>query len=258
MQLNFKKILRSGFWGLLIIGALIPLWIFAQNANENQKAKVFCTAISNLASKFEQRVTNYKTKLEEKRAEIASNFAVKWHERDTKLAEKRNKWDINHNEHFTKLEQKAITDQQKQALVTFKEAVTTAISARRTAIDAAIQTFRQGVNSAIASRKNAVDGAIGDLTNSIIAAVDKAKTDCQNGVDPATVRQALKADLKSAQEKYVSDRQKIDKLQSQIEPLLDTRNQAIEKAIADFKSAMEKAKSDFKAAFSSETALSEK
>jgi hypothetical protein len=63
MRVNFKSILRTGFLGLMIAGVLVPLWIFAQNTNDNQKAKGFCNLISNLASKFDQRITDRETKL---------------------------------------------------------------------------------------------------------------------------------------------------------------------------------------------------
>ncbi len=55
--------------------------------------------------------------------------------------------------------------------------------------------------------------------------------------------------MKSAQDKFKSDRQAIEKLKDSLEPIRATRKQAVEKAIADFKTAMEKARTDLKAAF---------
>jgi len=252
MKAIFKKILKTGFLGLMIAGVLVPLWIFAQNANDNQKAKGFCNSISNLASKYDQKVTDRETKLEEKRNEIQNRITNRWVERDAKLAEKRAKWDVNREEHFEKLEEKAGTDEQKQALLDFKQAVTAAITARRAAIDKAIEDFRQGVERAKIDRKSAADALGNTFRNSIQAAFQKAETDCDASVDPATIRTNFRAEVKATKEKFESDRQEMEKLQTSMEALINTRKETIKKAIDGFKTAMETAKADFEAALPGE------
>ncbi len=249
MKATFKKILKTGLLGLTITGILVPLWIFAQNANDNQKAKGFCNIISNLASKYDQRITDRETKLEQKRNEITNRITNRWAERDTKLAEKRAKWDTNREEHFEKLEEKAGTDEQKQTLLVFKQAVTTAIASRRAVIDKAIEDFRQGVEQAKIDRKSAADALRNTFRNTIRAAFQKAETDCEAGVDPGTIRTNFQAEVKAAKEKFESDRQEMEKLQVGMKALIETRKEAIEKAITDFKAAMETAKNNFKTAF---------
>jgi len=54
--------------------------------------------------------------------------------------------------------------------------------------------------------------------------------------------------MKTAQDKFKSDRQAIEKLKDSLEPIRAARKQEAEKAIADFKAAMEKARADLKAA----------
>ena len=88
MKTNFKNISRTGFLVSLAIIVFLPLWIFAQNANDNQKGKAFCATISNLASKYDQKVADRETKLEEKRTEITDKISSRWTERDEKLVEK--------------------------------------------------------------------------------------------------------------------------------------------------------------------------
>jgi len=257
MRANFKSILKTGFLVSLLAIILLPLWIFAQNTNDNQKGKAICTTISNLASKYDQRVSDRETKLEEKRTEITDRINNLWAERDAKLAEKRTKWDTNREEHFAKLEEKAVTDGQKQALLVFRQAVTTAITSRRAAIDEAIKNFRQGVEQAKINRKAKVDTLNNTFRNSVKAAFEKAKTDCDAGVDIATIRENFREEVKAAKDKFESDRKDLEKLQTSMETLITTRREAIKKAIDDFKLAMEKAESDFKVAFSSETTPSE-
>ena len=239
--------------GLMIVGFLTPILIYAQNANDDRKAKAFCNIILDLASKFDQRITNRDTKLEEKRTDITERIADRWSKRDVKLAEKRAKWDTNRDEHFAKLEEKTGTDKQEQALLVFKQAVTDAIASRRLAIDAAIQAFRQDVEQAKTDRKTAVNELRNTFQNSIQATFEKAKTDCDAGVAPATIRTNFRAEVKAAKDKFESDRQEIEKLQTTMEALINARKEAIKKAIDDFKAAMETARNDFKAVFPTES-----
>lgn len=254
MRANFKKALKIGFLGLMITGILIPIWIFAQDSNSNnQKAQGFCNLISNLASKYDQRLANRETKLEEKRTEIEDKISQRWEERDKKLAEKRDKWDANRDKHFAKLEEKAITDEQKQALLVFKQAVTIAIAARRTAVDEAIKNFRQSVEQTKINRKTEVDNLLNSFQNAIKAAFEKAETDCANDVPPVAIRSNFQAEVRTAKDKFNTDKQELEKLQTAMETLINTKREDIKKAIDDFKAAMEAAKTEFKAVFPPES-----
>lgn len=247
---NFGKIFKVLFEGAIITSLLIPVLLLAQGNAE----KGICARLSTLSLKIDERFANFDARLEAKRTETANRIETRQNEFDARLTEKRAKWDANRDEHFAKLEEKAQTDVQKQALLAFRETVTAAISARRAAIDTANQNFREGVQDAIASRKSAVDTATTTFRNSLKAAFDKANSDCQAGVDPRTVRENLGTDLKAARDKFASDRQEIEKLKTPMETLINTRKEAIKKAIDDFKAAIEKAKTDFKAAFPTSSA----
>jgi hypothetical protein len=124
-----------------------------------------------------------------------------------------------------------------------------AIASRRAAIDEAIDDFRQSVEQAKIDRKSAADALRNTFRNSIRAAFQKSETDCDVGVDPATIRTNFRAEVKAAKEKFENDRKEIEKLQTSMETLINTRKEAIKKAIDDFKTAMETARTEFKAAF---------
>lgn len=246
--------------GILLVGIILfPMFILAQTTTraENQKIKNFCSQLSTFTSRIDQKIIGFGDKLEAKHSEISNKIQERRDNREMKLDQVRDKWDANRAEHFAKLEEKAKTDEQKQAVVNFKKAVNDAIVARRVAIDLAINNFKTGVDQAIASRKAAINTISDNYENAVKTAVTKAITDCANGVTPSTVRQNLNNDLKAARDKFTSERKEIDKLKETKDQLIAEKKVAFEKAISDFKLALEKAKSDFKAAFSSQGTTTE-
>lgn len=258
MKANSKKILTVGLGGVIAAIILVPVLILAQPRggkpeDAGEGGKGFCARISGISSKIDQRMANRDAKLEQKREQISNRIEIRRQERNAKLEQKRAKWDVNRVEHFAKLEEKAQTDEQKQAVITFTKAVSEAIAVRRAAIDTAIQEFREGVTEAKASRKASTDELVSDFRDAIKAAVEKAEADCESGIDPKTVRENLRNDLKEARENFVSAKQGIEKLGTQMALLITTKKEAIKKAIEDFKEALEQAKDDLKAAFPEES-----
>ena len=170
------------------------------------------------------------------------------------MAEKQAKWDENRVEQFVKLEEKAQTDAQKQAVATFEQAVKAAIAVRRAAVQNAINTFRQGMEVVRVSRQSTIDSIKSTFKNSVNIAYQKQQTDCTSNATQATIRSNLKNDLQAAKTKYQSDLQAIEKWKATMDQLLAARKAAIKKAIDDFKASMEKARNDFKTAVGQETA----
>jgi hypothetical protein len=255
MKMNSKKLFKFGIGGTIIIGTLLPVLIFAEaetkNGDQSLVAK-FCERISTFSQTIDQRISSHDLKLEEKRTDILNKIADARKERDTKFNETIQKWDKNRDEHFAKMLGKAVNDQQKQAILAFKETVQTAILNRRTAIRAAIETFRDGVSATVLTRKTAVNGADTTYKNALQTALTKAQDDCKNGVSPATVRTNLKNDIQAAKDKFITDRQSIEKTETDMQSLIDSKKAAIAKANADFQAAMDKANADFKTAMGQE------
>lgn len=209
----------------------------------------FCANVDKM-TQLETRMIDNEGKIEQKREEQKKKIDDRWVERNTKRENNRNKWDENRDEFFAKLEGKATTDAQKQALLTFKEATTAAIAAHRMAIDSAIEAFRKGVEQAIASKKTNVDALVNAYRVEVQAAITKAKADCAlTNPDAVAIRVAFQSRVKAAKEKFITDKKDIDKINDSLESLIDAKKQAVEKANNDFKAAIEKARNDLKAAF---------
>ena len=248
MKMNFKKITIFAFSVFVTACLALPVFAISQVGEGSPALKGFCSRISELTLKVDQRINDREAKLEKKHQENLDKFAVNKSERNAKKEEGKDKRDANRQEHYSALEAKATTDAQKQALAVFESTVEAAITARQTTIDATIASFQADIKRAMDNRKVAVDAAVSEFKNAEDLAIDKAISDCASGIDQKTVRATFIASMKTARDKFQSNKQAIEKLRASFEPLRATRKAAIDKAIQDFKIAIEGAKNELKIA----------
>jgi len=237
----------AGFLGLAFVLSLIaPVASFAQTTPSRA---AFCSRIDQIIAPIEQRMTDREGKLETRWQEIDANLAKREADRLARLSDYRNTRDDNRETQYAKLEAKATTDAQKQAVANFKATVEAAVVTRKAAVDSAISAVEQSVSQSIDARRAAVTTATNEFKSAKSAAIAKTKADCSAGVDPQTIRETFRASMKAAQDKFKNDYQAIEKLKGSFESVRTTRQQEVKTAIADFKSTLEKAGTDLKATF---------
>lgn len=215
---------------------------------QEQRQENLCQKISDMANREQERLRQRTMNSGDR----FQNWQLKTTEKNSELANLRSNWDGNRDAQFKKLEEKATTDAQKQAVADFEAAVKAAITARRTAFDAAITTFREGVKKLISDRAEGVSASFTAFSDATKAAYETAKTDCASGKDPATIRTTLRNSIAAARTKFHSEKTSAPKVGGNIQILIDARRAAINKAMTDFKTAMEKARADLKKAFPAE------
>ncbi|MCX6761169.1 MAG: hypothetical protein NTZ84_03670 [Candidatus Nealsonbacteria bacterium] len=245
--MNFKKIFTLTLGTIMTIGILVPIFTFAQNSSAPSQGNILCDKLSDAYSKVAQIIVQKEAKIGIKKTEIINKIQEYWTKQNANLAQKRQKWDDNRAKQIAKLEEKFPNGAEKQAVIAFEQAVSSAISARRTAIDSAISDFRRGVQNLKTLRQSKIDAAKTAFNNFITTAFEKAKSDCLIGVPIATVRENLKISLAAAKKNYNNEVKDIEKIGTGMDQLIADRKDAFEKAIQDFKAAMEKARTDFKA-----------
>ncbi|MEI6587393.1 MAG: hypothetical protein WCO05_00410 [Candidatus Moraniibacteriota bacterium] len=264
MKIIFKKTATSALV-LLIVATFLPLSeAFAQAGQngekptrEEVKTKVneksngnFCTAIEEKGGKFLENWEQKGTSIKSKKDERKNKWTEKMVANDARLAEIRAKAEAEMAKKMADLLSKpGITDAQKTAINTFSATQKTALAKRRAAVDAARKTFQTGVQSAVSTKQSGMDAVVATFKNSISAAFGKAKTDCGAGVEVGAVKETLRASLKTAREKFKSDRESNAKLKVSIEPLIVARKTAFEAARNAYKATMEPARTALKAAF---------
>jgi hypothetical protein len=214
-------------------------------ANGSGPGQNFCQKISDMASQEEKKLSERKNPKDR-----FANWQEKIGQRDADLTGLRSKWDENRAAQFAKLEEKASTDAQKQAVSEFETSVKAAISARRAAIDVAIATFREGVKNLISQRSEDVSSGFTAFSDAVKAAFDKAISDCKGtSPDAASIRTTLRSSIQEARTKFQQDRQNAPKVGGNIQSLIDARRAAVQKAMDNFKAAMETARANLKKAF---------
>lgn len=171
--------------------------------------------------------------------------------RDAKLSDARNSADERRGEWYVRLEERAKGDDQKDAVVAFKQTIEKAVEARREAIDAAITAFRKGVDGLLEKRATEMSAARVAFVSATEKALAQVEQDCQNGETTAAIRKEFKDELKSARETLKADRAKATKVGADVQTLTQTRQASLKKAFADFDATLSSARAELKTALES-------
>lgn len=237
---------------VLALGGIDPLMKAkdrAEGFKDDAAAKGICLRIDEILDKIDGRMQQKETQVEtgiQDKLQVAENDRDK---RDQDLTEFRLEADEWREESYAKLEDKAATPEQEEAVEKFKVAIEAAVKARRDAIDTAIDTFRDGVDQAHSDQKASIDEVMNAYRNTVRTTLEKAKTDCENGVDEGTIRANIKTSLQAGKDQLKTDKTGVGKLQETMKTLIDAKKAAFEKAITDFKTAVQDAVTEMKKAF---------
>lgn len=167
---------------------------------------------------------------------------------DSSLINIRESSDSKRAEHYAKLLEAATDENHKAAVAVFQQAVEKAVADRRAGLDTARQAYRDGVDALIGDQKVVYEQALLDLQSATDAAIQTAKTACENGNDYNTVKDTLKSELSAARDTFRAAIASREDLKTKLEELRNARKEAFLQVKADFKTALEEAKAVFKAA----------
>lgn len=257
MPVNTK--LRSS---LVIVSLVTTATLNTQTAlaqvnkpRSNQESNLnFCTLLmSDKLPHLGARLDEGRNKLQARHEQREQNLEEKRLSRNKSLAERRQNWNNRREALYAKLMERAQTEEQKQAVIVFQQAVQAAVTARQAAIDAALNDWRRALDQAIKERQTAIEAALNDFRTASQTALEQAKADCAAGKDPSEVRQNFKAAMKAAHDKFKADRETVAKIPNSLKTAADDRKAAVTKAIADFKTALQQALTDLKTALGEPT-----
>lgn len=219
-----------------------------QTEVKKRATKEKCQSLDKISTRITEQLSQRTSKVEEKRAEITAKFNQRQDEREAELAKKRAEWDEKRKENFDKLNAKAETDAQKEAVEIYITAMTDAIDKRRDANDAAFETFQTDLNAIKSTFSQSVQKNMTATSGAISQAVANAKSACESGQDVSTVLQDLKNAISTARSQAKSNREGIGKSEL-FSAVVQKRNDAIKANTEAFKLATEEARSQLKAAF---------
>lgn len=239
--------------GLIAVSLMAPAFALAalpvRTSTTTPTAVNFCTNLPNLTTQVNTRISANEKNLESRQQQRQTQVQERQTKREQQLGQIRTNGDQDRQAIYQQLMAKATTEEQKQAVTAFQNAIEAAVTTRRTAVDAALKTYWAALDSALAARRTAVATARQNFSASIQAALTTASTQCSSGVAPATVRKNFQASLEAAKTQFATNRKAIDKIGPQVKTIVQTRNAAVKKAMTDFKATAEQARTELKAAF---------
>ena len=202
----------------------------------------FCSKLTEVSRRIDSRLSNAGKNLTDKHSNRKNNAKEREEKRAKSLIELRVKQDAERSAIYAKLEARATTTAQSQAVAEFKSSVNAAIATRRAAVDSAISVYWKGVSDVLNNRQPAVLDARQTYNTAMVAALTTAKNECSGGTAPATVRAHFSASVKAAVTQFNTNRKAIDKAGPQIEALAKTRNAAVKSATSAFRATLEQAR----------------
>jgi hypothetical protein len=228
-----------------------------QNREEKQEmvTQNVCENISEKIDQLENKIANQEDGVRTRQEQRLANWTEKAGKVDTKLESLREAWDTNRTEQFTKLRDRAKTDDQIRAVTAFETTTKEAIAARRLAVDDAMNKFREGVKNTIQTRQGDMDKIMSGLEATRLEIFKKAKDDCANGANAQTVRTNLRKALQEGKNKLEANKKSETKSGETIVSLVRIRQAAVEDALTKFKATMERARIELKKAFPEETTV---
>lgn len=233
MKTNFKKLLVI-LSIMLGLGSL-PLQASAFGfTNIHTVAANFCTDLPSLQARFQNSLNSANDKINLNQLSRSSDIDKAEQATAEKLSQKRKEWDTLRSAHYDKLSTKAVSDEQKQAVATFKDTIENAVSLRRQKVDTAVDEFRAGLTNIVSGEQGSVSSIFKTYMTAVNSALQTAQTSCNNGSDPAQARLQLQQDIRAARTNLLSSQIGLSKIRTDIEALRVTRQTAIDAAVTEF------------------------
>lgn len=214
----------------------------------------FCANLATETAKVTEKMTSLSEKLSQAWTTQDTQVASKLKQIDTDVTARREQAETNLNSNFAKLEAKAITDAQKQAVQDYETVIKTAVSIRRAAYDTARQTFRDAVKEQVALRRSIVLGQQDTFKSSVDSAIIAAKATCLDDGTSSTARTTYQTAMKAARDAFQNSRTEDNSIKNRVQEFATTRNSTFESANQAFKASLESAKLTLQQAFGEDKA----
>lgn len=167
---------------------------YAANDSGSQHSD-FCSQVSMVTDNITKRLNSkdlQQTNLQQQIQASRQQF-------NARLEKERAFWDKRRADQYKALLSRAQTDQQKAAIMQYKNTIETALNNRRVSVDTAISEFRRASDADIASRQGNIDLIATTFKNQVASIMQTAQQDCANGNPGGRVRQTFVDSLHGAQ-----------------------------------------------------------
>lgn len=219
--------------------------VFAQTDANSGSLRGFCDRIDQVESGIKSRISTHKENLVSKVDVRKSNVEIRFDERMSTLAENREMHDENRADRYTKLSERATTEEQKAAVADFQTDVEALVVTRKAAVDTAIQAFKDGVIALYSGKRSEAELNLSAFDDAVDAAISEARASCTSGTDSKVVRDTLSTEMKNSRANLKAARESIkDSSQTELTKLREARKASIQTAVTAYQTALEKEKKD--------------
>lgn len=241
-SLIFKKVLA----GATMAGLLSPLAMFAQTTTpptSNQvkgSPQAFCVNVDSITNRVYSVMLNAQSTFNTSRNLAVTNSV--YTAMDAKVAKATTEAyaESLNNKVYLNLSARAKTQEQKDALATFKTTYEAAQAKLKSTNSLAITTYKAGVDKVLRDRNTKINDSFAAYQTAINIAIAKAKADCKAGTDSVTVYTAFSTSVKAANS-TVAKNSKMNDMRAAVEPLNQTFAKAITDSRATFKATVKPA-----------------
>lgn len=211
--------------------------------------EAFCAALGETKNQLSEGVAAKEKRVSEYFDGLSQQLEDERNGRDAKLEAARSEADQARSLGYARLEDRVKGDNQKDAVVKYKQTVEEAVDDRRDAVDAAIAEFRKSVDELAVNRSTSMQTARDMFQASAEAAAKKLEVDCANGVATDVVVKDFKVSLKAGREKLATDKKAVATLESDIQRLSEIRKKSVAAAVTKFRAVLQAANEDVRASF---------
>lgn len=237
---------------LLLLSVLVlpqSIWAAEMSKKEFNKNSIkFCENLDQKLltskSKLDNKEIDLKNKLQARQSELADKRA----NHDTEIEKKRTDALQAEEQKINQLLSKASSTEVKQAISDFQVGVKSAIEKRNQETMVVRNDYRTNLDKLINDRQAKITQALADRKTAIEQAINKAKNDCQSGLDEKVVKSNFQALIKSAQDSFKLNFGKLGHNSSEIQTLVENRKKQIDVIQAEYKTMIESLKLKLKTA----------
>ncbi|MFA9263093.1 MAG: hypothetical protein ACEQSB_07185 [Undibacterium sp.] len=211
--------------------------------------EAFCTQFAETKSKLETALSEKDARVKDYLGGLVENLGDRRANRDAKREGLRSEADQKRSAWYERLNARAKTDAEKDAVLKYQERVEEAVDDRREEVDDAIKSYRESVDTLVEKRRATIESARLAFHTNVLAAITTVEQGCTNGAATLTITKNFKTALSAARTKLAADKKSASMLEGQIQSLVETRKKSVTAAFAQYEAALKAAKADLIAAF---------
>ena len=201
----------------------------------NQSTSQFCTNLVTESGFIKSKFGDLTTKLAQARSQQTLDMTNEWTKVDQLVSSDRLKADNSRAADFSKLESKATSVTEKQAVISYEKSINDAVSVRRAAFDSARLTYRSAVKNAITVKHNQITAQLTTFQNSVNSALSIAMASCANNPNGfSAIHATFQASMKSAHDVFQTERNSDNTVKSQVQQLTVIRDASFKSAEVAF------------------------